>query len=56
MVDEAARMCVESGACRYSYSKKLLNKEQDRLAEGSSPATAAALPTHDNLRGKEAYR
>lgn len=38
MVDEAARMCVESGACRYSYFKKLLNKEQERLAQGSSPA------------------
>lgn len=54
MVDEVARMCVESGACRYSYFKKLLNKEQELLAQ--RPSTATTLPTHDNLRGKEAYQ
>ncbi len=37
MVDEVARICIESCVCRYFYFKKLLNKEQKRLAEGSSP-------------------
>lgn len=54
LVDEVARACVESGACRYSYFKKLLKQKQEHKTEGAS--NSSTLPAHDNLRGKEAYQ
>ncbi len=52
LVEEAARICVESNACRYTYFKKtLLNLEEQQSF--SSPVNK--LPEHKNLRGKEIY-
>lgn len=53
LVDEAARVCVESGACRYSYFKKTLQNLADSHNCGNAEQT---LPEHGNLRGKEIYQ
>lgn len=50
LVEEAAKLCVESSACRYSYFKKALHKLTDGQHSGTSSQT---LPEHENLRGKE---
>ena len=51
-LEEFAKTCVESNACRYSYFKRLLQDCQ----EGSASASANTLPEHGNLRGKEAFQ
>lgn len=53
-LEELAKVCVESNACRYSYFIKLLKNETNRAADNSTPKTS--LPEHNNLRGKEVYR
>lgn len=53
LVEEAAKLCVESNACRYSYFKKALHK----LTDSRHSVTASqTLPEHENLRGKEIYQ
>ena len=52
LVENIAKTCVESNACRYSYFKKLLKNMQDN----HSVPTTSSLPEHSNLRGKEEYR
>ncbi len=52
LVEEAARICVESNACRYSYFKRCLKQLTDR----SSTLEQQKLPFHENLRGKEFYK
>lgn len=51
-LEDIAKTCVESNACRYSYFKKLLKNKQNNLSEGS----VYKLPEHSNLRGKEEYQ
>ena len=51
-LEELAKTCVESNACRYSYFKRLLQDCQ----EGSASASANTLPEHGNLRGKEIFQ
>ncbi len=50
-LEELAKVCVESNACRYSYFKKLLKNEINRNADSSTAKTS--LPEHNNLRGKD---
>ena len=52
LLEDIAKTCVESNACRYSYFKKLLKNMQDN----HSVPTTSSLPEHSNLRGKEEYR
>lgn len=52
LVEEAARLCVESNACRYSYFKRCLKQ----LSEMPGRTEKQNLPEHENLRGKEAYK
>ena len=52
ILEDIAKTCVESNACRYSYFKKLLKNKQNNLSEGS----VYKLPEHSNLRGKEEYQ
>ena len=52
LVEEAARLCVEGNACRYSYFKRCLKQLTDR-SQGSEQQK---LPSHENLRGKEVYK
>jgi len=53
LIDEIAKTCVESNACKYSYFKKLFNMNMQQGMSTSKPDT---LPKHDNLRGKEVYK
>lgn len=53
LVEEAAKLCVDSNACRYSYFKKTLLKLADSPHSSTSGQT---LPEHENLRGKEIYQ
>ena len=52
-VEDIAKTCIESNACRYSYFKKLLKHEDTTVKHHSHKPT---LPEHDNLRGKEVYK
>ena len=52
LVEEAARLCVDGNACRYSYFKRCLKQLTDR-SQGSKQQK---LPSHENLRGKEFYK
>ena len=52
LVEEAAKLCVEANACRYSYFKKTLNS----LRQGAAASREQKLPEHKNLRGKEIYK
>lgn len=54
MIEEIAKTCVESNACRYSYFKKLLKNESVHETENHS--TQPSIPEHSNLRGKEVYK
>ena len=51
LLEEIAKTCVESNACRYSYFKRLLQENQENVSPSS-----AALPEHNNLRGKEVFK
>ena len=51
LVEEAARLCVESNACRYSYFKRCLKQMADSHGEQEQ-----RLPEHKNLRGKEMFK
>jgi len=53
LVEEAAKLCVESNACRYSYFKKTLHKMTENKNTASSDQN---LPEHENIRGKEIYQ
>ena len=52
LVEEAARLCVEGNACRYSYFKRCLKQ----LTERSQEKEQQKLPSHENLRGKKFYK
>ena len=54
LVEEVAKACVESHACRYSYFKKLLRQYQ--ASKEAAHSLEKPLPEHGNLRGKEAFR
>ena len=53
LVEEAAKLCVESSACRYSYFKKALHNLTENLRYSDK---GQSLPKHENLRGKEIYQ
>lgn len=52
LLEETAKHCIESNACRYSYFKKLLLSQKSSSLAGSN----SGLPDHNNLRGKEEYK
>ena len=54
VVKEAAQICVDAKACKYSYFKRTLSKLANEEAENSDPDTH--LPEHENIRGREAYQ
>jgi hypothetical protein len=49
---EAAKTCVISNVCRYSYFKRVLKDMLNHKA-GSS---GEKLPEHSNIRGKDFYK
>ena len=55
LVQEAAEKCVEANACKYSYFKKVLGMVQNNHSSSGINGTGK-LPSHTNIRGKEAYK
>lgn len=55
LIQEAAEKCVDANACKYSYFKKVLGMVRNNLSSGSISETGK-LPSHSNIRGKEAYK
>jgi hypothetical protein len=55
LVQEAAEKCVEANACKYSYFKKVLSMVQNNHSSSAINETGK-LPSHTNIRGKEAYK
>lgn len=55
LVEEAAKRCVDSNACRYSYFKKVLSDVINTHTE-SGVSIGQKLPKHNNIRGKEFYK
>ena len=54
VVKEAAQMCIDANACKYSYFKRTLSRLANDEAEASEPGTV--LPEHENIRGKEYFK
>lgn len=55
LVQEAADKCVAANACKYSYFKKVLGMMKKEHAHGTC-VSSGKLPSHTNIRGKEAYK
>ena len=55
LVQETAEKCVEANACKYSYFKKVLSMVQNNHSSSTINGTGK-LPSHTNIRGKEAYK
>lgn len=55
LVQEAAEKCVEANACKYSYFKKALGMVRNNHSNSGMNGTGK-LPSHTNIRGKEAYK
>ena len=55
LIKEAADKCVAANACKYSYFKKVLGMMKKEHANGTAGADGK-LPSHPNIRGKEAYK
>lgn len=53
LLEEIAKTCVDSNACRYSYFKKLLKNEQEHSKHS---AASPCILEHNNLSGKEVYK
>lgn len=54
LVREAADKCVEANACKYSYFKKVLGMMKS--SHKGNISDRSKLPSHSNIRGKEAYK
>lgn len=54
LIREAAGKCVEVNACKYSYFKKVLGMMKSSHKNNTSDRSK--LPSHSNIRGKEAYK
>lgn len=54
LVSEAAQMCIDANACKYSYFKKALSKVTDKHT--SSTDRTDHLPEHENIRGRDCYQ
>ena len=52
IVEEASRKCIEMHACKYSYFKRVLGT----VANNTDSGVGRALPTHENIRGKDFYK
>ena len=53
IAEEIARKCIEMNSCRYFTFKQLLKKMNVKELSKSIPG---ALPTHENIRGKDYYK
>ena len=53
VAEEAARRCLEMNSCKYFTFKQVL-KKMDVSAPSENPP--GALPSHENIRGKDYYK
>ena len=51
---EAAQMCIDAAACKYTYFKKALSKMMNREPTGAGHP--GHLPEHENIRGRDSYK
>jgi hypothetical protein len=56
LVEVAARKCVEINACKYTYFKKVLSTTVNDHTQIEGGRKAVALPSHENIRGKDFYK
>ena len=54
VVKEAAQICIDAKACKYSYFKLTLSKLANKEAEADE--TGTILPEHENIRGREYFK
>lgn len=51
VVEETARQCIEMNSCKYKTFKQVLNRNLH-----SNVVNSGALPSHENIRGKDFYK
>ena len=54
VVTEAAQLCIDANACKYSYFKRTLSRLANNEADANEPGTT--LPEHENIRGREYFK
>ncbi len=53
IVEEAAQICIDASACKYTYFKKALSSLMNH-EKADNPA--GRLPEHENIRGRDSYQ
>ncbi len=53
IAEETAHKCIEINSCKYSTFKQVLKKMKN---ESPSSLSSDALPSHENIRGKDYYK
>lgn len=51
---EAAQVCINASACKYTYFKKALSKLVNHQPKGD--VESERLPEHENIRGRDSYQ
>ena len=51
---EAARNCIDSSACKYTYFKKELGRLMN--SRDKTGTSSGRLPEHENIRGRDSYQ
>ena len=51
--NEAAQMCIDAAACKYTYFKRALSRLIDH--KEMKDEASSILPTHENIRGRDTY-
>ena len=51
---EAAQICIDASACKYTYFKKALSRLVNHEPTGNR--AAGHLPEHENIRGRDCYQ
>ena len=54
IVKEAAQLCIDANACKYTYFKRSLSRLASNGAEASEQENI--LPEHENIRGREYFK
>lgn len=54
IVSEAAQLCINASACKYTYFKKALSRLMNQSKRDSE--SSGHLPEHENIRGRESYQ
>ena len=54
VVTEAAQLCIDANACKYSYFKRTLSRLANNESDANEPGIT--LPEHENIRGREYFK